>query len=594
MPPRHVLLLLCALCGTALHAQPAPEAASGWTPKALARAQRDLVVAAHPLAVEAALQMLARGGSAVDAAIAAQLVLNVVEPQSSGIGGGGFLVHYDAQRRRVQAYDGRETAPAAADASLLLDADGKPLPFAQARNGGRAVGTPGLLAMLDMAHREHGRLPWASLFAPAIAIAQRGFAISPRLARAIAADADALCAQPATKAYFCTAEGAPKPAGSVLVNRAFAATLQAIARGGAQAFYHGPLAADLVAAVQSDPRQPGRLALKDLAQYRARARDPLCGTYRSRFTICGIGPPSSGTATVLATLGMLEAFPLASYAPLAPEAVHLISEAFRLAYADRAQYLADADFVAVPLAGLLDPDYLRQRAQRIDPLRTLGEPAPGLPAGAPPRGHDRALEPASTTHISIVDRAGNAVALTSSIEHAFGSRIFVRGFLLNNQLTDFSFAPTDAAGRPLANRIEPGKRPRSSMAPTLVFDRDGALRLVLGSPGGAHIIHYVTKVLIAVLDWGLDVQQAIDLPNFGAFAQATTWLERDRAPASLAEALQARGHAVAFADLPSGLHAIARLPDGSLAGGADPRREGVARGDSHRLRPPPPPAVQVR
>lgn len=553
-----------------------PELPSGWTPKVLARAQHDMVAAAHPAAVAAARRILDEGGSALDAGIAAQLVLNLVEPQSSGIGGGGFLLYYDAARGRVASYDGRETAPAAAGADLFLDDEGQPLSFAAAVAGARAVGTPGLLRMLELAHRAHGRLPWQRLFGPAIELAYRGFPVSPRLAAALAGAAE-ICRESPAGRHFCDAKGRPLPAGARLRNPEFGRTLLELAYGGAGRFHDGPIARDIAAAVARHPRQPGSLAAADLARYRAEVRPPLCIEYRGRWRVCSVGPPSAGGVAVLQTLGLLQHFDLRRLPPRSPAAVHLVAEAYRLAYADRDRYLADSDFIAVPLPGLLDADYLRRRAARINPTRAgrgamAGHPPGSLAAPGTPMG----TEQPSTTHLSIVDRDGNALALTSSIERAFGSRVMVRGFLLNSELTDFAFAPTDAGGAPVANRVAPGKRPRSAMAPTLVFDAQGRLRLVLGSPGGGAIIQYVTRTLVGVLDWGLDIQQAIDLPHFGVRGDITV-LERGRPVAGLKPALEALGHRIAEADLTSGLHGI-EVHAEELAGGADPRREGMAAG----------------
>ncbi|MFQ5783976.1 MAG: gamma-glutamyltransferase [Alphaproteobacteria bacterium] len=540
------------------------------------RAGRDMIVAANPYAARAGLEILRAGGSAIDAAIAAQMVLNLVEPQSSGIGGGGFLLHYEAKSGEVLAYDGRETAPAAATSALFLDGDGTPLRFLDAVIGGRSVGVPGLLAMLELAHRRHGRLPWERLFEPAIALAEAGFAISPRLHELIART-PGVGAFPAARRYFLEPDFEARQVGARLFNRAFADTLRRIAKGGAAAFYRGPIAADIAAAVGGALRNPGRLTENDLTRYQARVRAPVCAPYRA-WRVCGVGPPSSGGITVLQILGILEHFDLAGLAPGSAEAVHLISEASRLAYADRARYLADDDFVAVPVRGLLDRSYLAGRAARIDPGRSLGRASAGEPpANAGLRGAAGAgTEGFSTTHLSVVDGEGNAVALTSSIESAFGSRLMVRGFLLNNQLTDFSFRPS-AAGAPVANRVEPGKRPRSSMAPTMVFDRHGRLVMALGSPGGSRIIAYVVQALVAALDWGLDVQRAVSLPHH-ANRNGATELEAGTALVGLEAALVARGHEVRKRPLNSGLHAIAVTADG-LEGGADPRREGVALGD---------------
>jgi gamma-glutamyltranspeptidase/glutathione hydrolase len=561
----------------------APEPASGRTPRLLIRSPRDMVAAAHPLAVDAAVAVLDRGGSAMDAAIAAQFVLNVVEPQSSGIGGGGFLLHHEAASGRLRSYDGRETAPAAADPRQFLDVAGRPLAWHDAIDGGLSVGVPGLARMLELAHRQHGRLPWASLIEPAIAIAEQGFPMSRRTHEQARAAAARLRAQgDPVAAWLLDAHGQARPAGSTLRNPALAASLRRLATGGADVLHEGELAQQIVATVAGHPCRPGRLSLEDLAAYRPREREPVCGRYRGH-RICGMGPPSSGGIAVLQTLGMLEHHALRTQAPGSVEAVHLISEALRLAYADRGAYLADPDVVAVPVAGLLDPAYLRARAALIAPGRALGEPAPGRPPGAAAAVMvDSPETPPATTHLSVVDADGNAVALTSSIENGLGSLQMVGGFLLNNQLTDFAWQPVSPGGSAVANALAPGKRPRSTMAPTMVYSPDGALRAVLGSPGGGAIAMYLVKTLVAMIDWELDIQTAIALPNIGALASATTLLERDTPAAALAPALRALGHRVAIVDLNSGLHGIERErdaggPDG-WRGGADPRRDGVARG----------------
>jgi gamma-glutamyltranspeptidase/glutathione hydrolase len=575
-----------------------PEPPSGYTPKRLVHRQRDMVVAAHPLAVQAGVEVLARGGAAVDAAIAVQLVLNLVEPQSSGIGGGGFLLLHDGPASRTLAYDGRETAPAAAGAGLFLRPGGEPLDYLDAADSGLSVGTPGLLRMLALAHRTHGRLPWATLFEPAIRWSDTGFPVSPRLAVSIAGAAPRIRAQGGPAAsYFLMPDGSPRPAGSRLRNAAFADTLRQIAAGGAEVFYRGPMAQAIVDTVRAHPLRPGLLALADLAAYQPRVREPVCGLYRLHYRICSMPTPSSGGIAVLQTLAMLERFDLAALGPNSVDSVHLISEAYRLAYADRAQFVADSDFVPVPTESLLDPAYLRARAALIDPARSMRTPTPGQPVGAVlGLGADPSPGRPSTTQVSIVDRHGQAVSLTSSIEQGFGSLQMVGGFLLNNQLTDFSFAPSDTRGALVANRVEPGKRPRSAMAPTLVFDaHQGDLLAVIGSPGGSAIIQFVSKALVGLIDWRLDVQQAVDLPNFGAQTGALTLLEAGTALTALQPALEARGHVVqATPAFTSGLHGIVvnrRRVDGqpgllagnaaagALAGGADPRREGVAHGN---------------
>ena len=571
-----------------------PELPSGYTAKEIQYANRDMVTAANPLAVDAGVQVLAQGGSAVDAAIAVQLVLNLVEPQSSGIGGGAFLMHYDRGANALLTYDGRETAPAAATPNQFLDRNGQPLAFTAAVDGGLSVGTPGLVKMLELAHQRHGRLPWASLFQPAIALADAGFEISPRLHAQIVGTAARLRAQQPAASYFLKSDGTAKDVGTVLRNPEFAATLRAIAANGSAAFYSGPLAQAIVDKVRTHPTNPGRLSLADMQGYQVKVRDPVCGDYRA-LKICGMGPPSSGGITTLQTLGMLQNFEVRRHAPNSVDAVHLISEAYRLAYADRAKYIADSDFVAVPTGGLLDANYLKSRSTLIRMDRTIGVPTAGTPPGATAAGIDQSLSLPSTSHMSIVDRNGNAVSMTTTIENGFGSLQMVGGFLLNNQLTDFSFAPTDAQGNPVANRVEPGKRPRSSMAPTIVFNARNEVEAIVGSPGGSNIIQYVVKTLVGVIDWDLNIQQAINLPNFGAQTTATTMLEAGTLVAATADGLRARGHTVTVADINSGVHGVvfngvrasgeagslARDPSrGTWAGGADPRREGTARGNN--------------
>ena len=572
---------------SALDPRAAPEGASGFRSGLGAnRASRHMAAAANPLAAEAGREILAAGGSALDAAITMQMVLTLVEPQSSGIGGGAFLLHWDG--KRVQSFDGRETAPRAVDEKLFLAGDGRPLPFMDAVVGGRAVGTPGVLRMLELAHKQHGRLPWARLFEPAIALAERGFAMSPRLHTLLAAE-KALARSPVARDYFYAADGTPRAVGTLIRNPALALTLRRIAADGADAFYRGPIADDIVAAVRGHPVNPGLLTRADLSDYRAVERPPLCSDYR-QWRVCGMGPPSSGGLAVAQMLGMLERHDLPALAPApdsAPQptvqAVHLMSEAARLAYADRALYVADPDFVPLDTRALLDPTYLRARAALIGE-RSMGRASAGVPPGAPTALVPDASPPrVATSHISAVDRFGNAIAMTTSIEDAFGARVMVRGFLLNNQLTDFSFAPREG-NVPIANRVQPGKRPRSSMAPTLVFDRaSGELVATLGSPGGSQIINYVAKTLVGVLDWRMSIDAAIALPNFGS-RNGPTELEQGQAAASLADALRARGHDVRLVPMTSGLQGIVRLRDASgrqagWAGGADPRREGVAVGD---------------
>ncbi|HEV2546716.1 MAG TPA: gamma-glutamyltransferase [Stellaceae bacterium] len=552
----------------------APEVPTARHAHAPAFAAHDMVAAANPMAAAAGRDILRHGGNAIDSAIATQLVLNLVEPQSSGIGGGAFLVYWSAKEHRVVTLDGRETAPAAARPDRFLGPDGKPLAFYDAVIGGSSVGVPGLLRLLELAHRRYGKLPWPALFAPAIKLAEQGFDVPPRLQALLASD-PVLRREEATRQYFYEADGTPK---ARLANPAFAAVLRAIAENGADAFYGGDIAQAIVAAVHGAPRHPGDLTPDDLARYEAKERPPVCGTYR-RYRLCGIGPPSSGTLTLLQIVGMLQHFPLARTTPQAPAALHLFAEASRLAFADRDRYMADSDFVPVPVRGLVDPTYLADRARLIDRNRAMaGRAPPGDPPGAHAKAwrDDRAPELPGTSHISIVDAAGNALAMTTTIENAFGSRLMVDGFLLNNELTDFSFVP-EVDGKPVANRVEGGKRPRSSMTPLLVFDHAGRLVLTLGSAGGPAIIDDVAKSVIAVLDWHETLQAAFDMPNIGNRNGATD-IEAGPQAQRLAAALTARGHEVHVAERSSGLVGI-RVTARGFEGATDDRRDGAAVGD---------------
>lgn len=600
MRPTLLALALAWACSQAF-AQPAPpaqpEAASDIQAKPGWRTRTWAVAAANPLATEAGYTLLRAGGSAVDAAIAVQMVLALVEPQSSGLGGGAFLLHFDGQR--TQAFDGRETAPAGATPGLFLQPDGKPMALRQAIVGGRSVGVPGVLPLLALAHRQHGKLPWAQLFAPAIALATQGFAMSPRMATLLAAESD-LKNDPVAARYFYDAQGQPWPAGHILRNPELAAVLQRIAKEGPDALARGEVAQAMARTVQGHASNPGSLSLADLAQYQALEREPLCMRYtveqptKRSYRLCGMPPPSSGMLAVGQVLGMLARTPAASlpFSGIQPGAdwLHLYTESARLAFADRAQYVGDPQFVAAPAGAwnsLLDERYLSQRAALIDPTGArMARALPGQPGSSTSSYAPMAAQTEhGTSHISVVDAYGNALAMTTTIEDAWGARLMVNrgvglegGFLLNNQLTDFSFAPTGADGKPVANRVEPGKRPRSSMSPTLVFDADsGALLASLGSPGGGFIIHFVAKTLYGMLHWGLNPQQAIDLPNFGAMDEVLI-LEQGRFEPAAVAALKDRGHKVIQLPLPSGLQAIARTPQGWF-GGADPRREGVVIGD---------------
>jgi len=597
---RQLTVIAAALALVACHTSvneppPAPELGSGYrTDLSPRHAERHMAAAANPLAAEAGREMLRQGGSAIDAAIAMQAVLTLVEPQSSGIGGGTFIMLWDGHT--VQAYDGRETAPAGATERLFLKADGQPMGFTAAQIGGRSVGTPGVLRALEMAHQKTGHLPWARLFEPAIRLSEQGFAISPRLHSLIAADRF-IPQSPEMAAYFLNADGTPKATGTRLKNPALAAVFKRIAKEGPDALYHGPIADEIARKVQGH-RNAGSLSRADLAGYVAKERAPLCSDYK-RWKICGMPPPSSGGIAIAQIMGTLQALeardprlaiapmtPLNSASPAGleptPEAVHLIAEAGRLAFADRALYVADADFVPVPVAGLVAPDYLAQRAALIGE-RSLGVAKPGQPAGiqvayAP----DRSPLRISTSQVVAVDDQGGAVSMTTTVEAAFGSHVMVQGFLLNNQMTDFSFIPEEN-GQPVANRVQPGKRPRSAMAPTLVFDRQsGELLATLGSPGGSQIIEYVSKSLVAMLDWQLDPQAAISLPNFGSRNGATE-LESGLFSPALKQALKDKGHALSEIEMTSGIQAIVRTRDAQgkvmLSGGADPRREGEALGD---------------
>ncbi|MCB1761086.1 MAG: gamma-glutamyltransferase [Gammaproteobacteria bacterium] len=550
-----------------------PETGDGRVAQRLVTASEYMVSSANPYASEAGMRILARGGNAADAAVAVQMVLNLVEPESSGIGGGAFALHWDNANRKLASYDGRETAPMAADGKLF-EQQGEPMNWWEALAGGRAVGVPGVVALLEKIHKQHGRLPWAELFEDAIRLAEEGFEVSPKLARSIANGTNpALGRYDAAWNYFFP-DGRPLAGHSIKKNPQLAMTFRRIALLGAKGFYKGQIALDIVAAVRAAGDNPGLLTIEDMVGYEAKERPPVCADYKAH-RVCGMGPPTSGGMTVIQMLKLLEGRELARFPPLSVEAAHLFTQAGRLAYADRAKYMADADFVTVPVEGLIDAGYLGQRAALIGE-RDMG----AAPAGTPPDA-DRNWKAASspeqpgTTHFSIVDGEGNGFSMTSSIEMAFGSTLMVHGFLLNNQLTDFSFAET-REGELVANRVQPGKRPRSSMSPFMVFDGDGRLRMLIGSPGGSRIINYVAKTMLGVLEWKLDIQSAISLPHY-VNRNGTTDLEQHTAAVDLQPGLEALGHKVSVRDLNSGLHGIV-ITDEGLQGGADPRRVGQVLG----------------
>jgi len=590
----------------------APEIATGFASKKAVFSRSFMVVAANPLATKAGCDVLKAGGTAIDAAIATQMVLNLVEPQSSGIGGGAFMLSYNAGTGAVTAYDGRETAPAAATENYLrwISDTQRTTPLPNARISGRSIGTPGVLHMLDSAYKDGGKLPWKDLFDPAIKIANDGFRISPRMSASVAASATFLQRDLDARAYFLNADGTAKASGTLLRSPAMATTFQAIASGGIAAFYSGAIAQDIVAKIADTTGgiTPGLTTLGDLAAYRSVKRQAVCTQYRI-WWVCGMPPPSSGGLAVAQTLGMLETFDMSLHKPTAMDdnggkptafAVHLVSEAERLAYADRDRYVADTDFVSLPggsTSMMLDKTYLRGRANTIDLTRSMGTAVAGN-LGPVPLGVQGASGENGTTHISVVDGRGNAVALTTTVESAFGAFHFTKGgFILNNQLTDFSAAPTDAAGVPIANRVAALKRPRSSMAPTLVFrtaanGQRGEFRMATGSPGGATIIQYVVKTLVGVLDWNMNAQQATSMIAFGASNSPTTNvggehpnvdLSNGGANDALITGLRALGHTVGTAAQSSGISTIVRRsnPQGYYyyEGGADPRREGTVLGD---------------
>ncbi|MDO1581813.1 gamma-glutamyltransferase [Rhizobium oryzicola] len=556
----------------------APERATGFTAAKRVETKRYMVAAANPLAAEAGRDVIAKGGNAIDALIAVQTVLGLVEPQSSGLGGGSFLVYYDAAAGKLTTFDGRETAPMEATPKLFLDAQGQPLKFMDAVVGGRSVGTPGTVKLMETIHRRYGKLAWGTLFQRAQTLASDGFQVSPRLASLVAAEGDRLKKYDGPRTYFFDASGAPLKAGTVLKNPDYAATLKAIALGGADAFYKGPIAEAIVKTVREAAGNPGVLSLTDLANYKVREREPVCFNYRA-LDVCGMGPPSSGAIAVSQILGLAENFDLKALGPQNPESWRIIGDAQRLAFADRERYVADTDFQPGPIKGLLKKDYLSQRSHMLDGQKALSQDA--IRAGEPTWDHallfgrDAAIELPSTSHIVIVDADGNVASMTTTIENGFGSRLMTNGFLLNNELTDFSFKTHDGP-LAVANRVEPGKRPRSSMAPTIVM-KDGKPVLAVGSPGGSQIIGYVAQALIAYVDWGMPVEQIVAQPHlinrFGIYeVEAGTEAEK------LTDGLKGLGYEVRPVEMNSGLQAIEIGPNG-LAGSADPRREGIATGE---------------
>jgi len=580
MPPfRSVILgtlLLFSPLSFAVNEDLAPESATGLQQEQRLSAAHQMVVTAHPLATQAGHEILQMGGSAADAAVAVQAMLTLVEPQSSGIGGGAFMLHWDNTSKALTALDGRETAPITADASLFLKADGKPMGWWDGMVGGRSVGTPGVLAMLEQAQQQHGKLNWNQLFEGAIEQATTGFAVSPRLHQLISSKINPGLGRYATaQSYFFTTTGEPLPVGYRLKNPQLANSLRLIASEGSQAFYQGPIALQIVAAVEAAKDNPGKLSLTDLKNYQAITRQPLCYPYQV-YKICGFPPPTSGGVTVLQILKLLEPFDMKAVAPESPQFNHLFTQASRLAYADRARYLADSDFVEVPVRALLDDAYLQQRSQLIQSQQDMGKAVAGevyTPLG---RADDRSPELPSTSHFVIVDRWGNAISMTSSIEMAFGSTLMAGGFLLNNQLTDFSFV-AEQDGKPVANRVQPGKRPRSSMSPFMVFDQNDNLIMALGSPGGSRIINYVAQSLLARLNSTLNLQQTFNLPHISN-RNGVTELEQLTTAESLVSALQSMGHETKVRDLNSGLHGVERLGDRWYSA-VDPRREGTAQGN---------------
>jgi gamma-glutamyltranspeptidase/glutathione hydrolase len=548
-----------------------PEAATGYQEKIAVHGKEFMIAAANPYASHAGFNILEQGGSAVDAAIAVQLVLTLVEPQSSGIGGGTFMLHWDNKRKEMTTFDGRETAPAQASSDLFLDKQGKPLKWTDAVVGGRSVGVPGVMATFKKAHDKYGKLPWSTLFEQAITLAENGFVVSPRLEKLLSLKFNSGIHKLSEINQYFFPNGESVKAGDILKNSKLARVYRSIAKEGVDVFYQGWIAKKIVDTVQSSPIAPGLLSMQDMAAYQAKERSPVCGPYRE-FTLCGMAPPSSGGVAVIQILAQLQRFHLEKYPVNSGQAIHLYTQSSRLAFADRERYMADDDYVAVPVEGLLSKEYLAKRSALINPKHDMAKAQAGLPDGAVSQTDGNSIEQPSTSHLSILDAQGNAISMTSSIENAFGSALMVEGFILNNQLTDFSFIPKKNEEL-LANRVQANKRPRSSMAPMMIFNEDHSLKLLVGSPGGSRIINYVSQTIIGVLDWQLNPQEAINLPKVTNRNYVTT-LERGTTAQSLQPLLEAKGHTVRIRDLNSGLHAI-ELTKSGLVGGADPRREGV-------------------
>lgn len=571
------LLLLATACSLVLEPDRTPEQATGKTGHNLVHANQFMVATANPYASRAAYQILKKGGNAVDAAISATMVLTLVEPQSSGLGGGCFILSWDQTQQKLHSFDGRETAPSQVDENLFMDQD-RPLDFLTAVAGGRAVGVPGQLQSLSLLHQKHGKLPWTDLFTEAISLAKKGFEVSARLNSLLNNRVNREKLQRNRNAFnYFYPEGSTVKVGETLKNPQLASTLRRLAASGSSDFYHGDIGRNIVSAVQQDPA-PGSLTVEDLAHYQAKERKPVCAPYRNH-QICGMGPPSSGGISLLQMLKLLEGTDIHRLEPAEPQTIHLFAQAGRLAFADRNHYLADSDFIRVPVTGLLNQDYLQQRAELINPQQDAGKAAAGVPPGAGPEPFLNGQNPEQpgTSHLSIVDSAGNAVAITASIEQAFGSGIMTGGFLLNNELTDFSFRAKDQTGNLIANRVQGGKRPRSSMAPSMVFDEQQKLKMVLGSPGGSRIIPYVAQTLIGVLDWNLSIQEAINQPHYLHRNGSYLDLEKGTTLENLAPDLEKIGYQVNITDLNSGLQAIVVGSKG-LEGGSDPRREGLVLG----------------